>query len=544
MLAPLINSLAIGAPDINGPLVQEDNGDIHVNPIMTKTLVEELHHLNKRSYRITNRGVNEYDYLYPKKLTTNRVNRFSITNISDDEVQQESNWFIHKPFTGTQGANELNGLLGKLPLPFKTEMDYSGFVALSQAQYDLSGNLKRPPIIAVVFRGSQSKSFQAWGGVFGPSWLTNFSASKMITPKPLAMEGAVFHKGFLEKYMSARLNIHADIREMWNKIPEDLRENTRFIITGHSQGAGIAIPAALDIVKSLGKEFFGGNFDNTITPRFFVYALSGPNPTGDDNTKAVINQVVGRDNIIRHSSIFDIVTYVCLGKTYDKWFYNLFFYYVAGVEAGYHPVGHLAIDDTRRLFLKGLEYNEQLHLINSVDEIDALLKQTYSEAIRKRQSSWYVSCFHKTLEAWYLARSLNRIEGIKNFVFINHYGSTTANVNCLPRERLRSLQNLTSDERTENDLIDLRERIAALADDTNNEELRRLLEQEEQKSHSASFDPRLPETDLTRCLERGKAHRALVKNISAYEGSDQVFPRVPFQETHVLDAYDSEDEVD
>jgi len=576
IFASLTNGFVIGAPDINGSLVQREGERIYVNPIMTETLVKELHYLNKRSYRITNRGENQYDYLHPEKLTQKRINRFSIINTIHGETEiQEDDWDVQEPFTGVHGTNELKGGLGVLPASHQVELDYPGFVALSKAKFGTQGEMKRPPIIAIVFRGSQSKSFQKLGGILGPSWLTNFSANKMEVPSGFSMSGALFHKGFLEKYLSARINIHGHIRKLWKTIPEEFRNDTRFIITGHSQGAGVAIPAALDIVGELGKEFFGDGFNNVETPRFFVYALSGPNPTGNSQTKEMINRVIGRDNIIRHNSIFDIVTYVCLGKNYDRWFYNMFLNHVAGVESGYHPVGHLAIDDTRRLFLKGLEYNKEYELINSLDEIDDLLKKTYSEAIRSRQSAWYVSCFYKALETWYLARSMNAVDGIKNFVYINHYGSKTANSACCPIEKKsvmhsrlahRGVRSFNMDVVTEDSLKDLKERIEAfdreqelglkeeLAILTEGNESEGLLSkissdrnlksiESDDEKNSASFDPRLPEVNLTSCLSRGAEHRNLIFNLKHYENPEQVFPMVQtdFQDDGELTEYNSEE---
>ena len=576
MFAPLINGFVIGASDINGPLVQKEGERIYVNPIMTESLVKELHYLNKRSYRITNRGENQYDYLYPEKLTRKRRNMFSIIKSFSGEVEfQESDWDIHEPFTGIHGTNRLRGGLGVLPASHQVELDYSGFVALSKPRFNVKKEMKRPPIIAVVFRGSQSKSFQKLGGILGPSWLTNFSANKMQVPDNLSMRGALFHKGFLEKYLSARINILAHIQELWKTIPEEFKKDTRFIITGHSQGAGVAIPAALDIVGEFGKKFFGDNFSNVETPRFFVYALSGPNPTGDSKTKEMINRVIGRDNIIRHNSIFDIVTYVCLGKNYDKWFYNMFLNHVAGVESGYHPVGHLAIDDTRMLFLKGLEYNKEYELMNSLDEIDDLLKKIYSQAIRSRQSAWYVSCFYKALEAWYLARGMNAVNGIKNFVYINHYGSITANSNCKPVDRKsssqlrlahRGIRSFGMETITEDNLEDLRERIEifdkeqalglkeklaievesdeslGVLSETSSDRSSKVVESDEEK-YSASFDPRLPEVNLTSCLARGAEHRNLIFNLKRYENPEQVFPMVQInlQDDDKFTEYNSED---
>ena len=298
--ASLIQGAVFSAPNIEGTLVQKnENGDLVINPIFQPEIIYQLHYLIKRSYRITDRQGNSYNYSYPDKLTHRRSNSFIGVN--------KYKWLIHEPFTGIHGVERLPGVAGAAASSAcAVELDYPGFVAY------LPRENERPPLIAVVFRGSQSKSFQRLGGILGPSWLTNFSATKGTFPAGIngskGLAGACFHEGYLRKYLSARINILAHIKSVFREIPKEDRLNTRIIFTGHSQGAGIALPAALDITHVLGKKLFGDNFKNKRTPRFFVYALSGPNSTGDSATKSLMNKVIGRDNIIRHNSLFDIVS--------------------------------------------------------------------------------------------------------------------------------------------------------------------------------------------------------------------------------------------
>lgn len=479
---------------IDGPLVQEDyQGKLHVNELFTEKFVNDLHYLIKRSYRLTRRDKDAYDYTTPNKLMTDR---YSHLRYHDSECHD---WFMLKPFTGTHGTN---GLEGALKFANGVEADYPGFTALLQQE-------NNPPIIAIVFRGSQSRSFQPLNGILGPSWLTNFSASKMECPDSVNLDGALFHKGFLEKYLSSRLNIMSDIWTLWKKIPKKQRKQTRFVITGHSQGAALTIPAALDLTKNFLPQLLGKNFSNIETPRLFVYALSGPNSVGNRETKNMINEIVGRNNIIRHNSIFDIVTYVCLGKHYDHWLYNLLFKTVAGVEAGYLPVGRLAIDDSLTLFSKGLYYNGEWELLNCIGEIDSYYKNVYNNAVLSYRSDHnFLSLFYKGIAAWHLAHGLSEIGGIENFVCINHYASLTANCISFNHDRKTRAMSITKLE----------------------------------TSDGSSFDPRLPECNLEDCLYRGNVHRSVTKELADYDSPEQVFiPELSRHQSVGLEDYESEE---
>lgn len=536
--ASLMHGLLLANPIASGPLVQRDDNDqICINPIMTADLVDDLHQLMKRSYRITNRGDNEYDYLHPDKLMRRRSNRMSHTSLSRESFT--NTWLIHKPFVGMHGAINMGGFAGKF-IPASMETDYQGFVAY------LAPERGRPPVVAIVYRGSQSKSFQKFNGILGPSWLTNFSAQKMEIPNQISIlgypaiddiDGASFHKGFLTKYLSGRYGVLADIEDIWGTIPENLRSETRFIITGHSQGAGIAIPAALDIVNILGKHFFGENFSNLETPRFFVYALSGPNPVGNRHTKELMYNIVGRDNIIRHNSIFDIVTYACLGERYNQWLCNFIFGTIAGVETGYHPVGHLAIDDVKQLFEKGLEYNKKYNILANMDKIWKTWGKFYSKAIKRHQSDSCVECFYRAIEKCFLGvKGVEQMDGLYHFICINHYGSTTANIDCLPLEttKKRRLSEVRSEKIDPMALHGSRENMRDMSGGNNPVD----------EGHGASFDPRLPECVLTSCLIRGENHRNLIKSLIAFEDPLQVFdPDLVRDADVILTEYDSEDYV-
>ncbi|MDR0646865.1 MAG: hypothetical protein LBF43_00310 [Puniceicoccales bacterium] len=477
LLGLIASQAVVFAADSNGSLVQMIGRDKQVHPLFTPEFVQELHFFIKRSYRITHRGEHAYDYTTPHKLNSSRLNKF--THLSGST----SDWFCHRPFVGTHGTNRLRGLVGLFPNAHHVEVDYPGFIAVRQAT-DTT-----PPVIVIVFRGSQSRHFQTLGGILGPSWLTNFSASKMDFPILLGLR-ASFHQGFLEKYLAARQSIFGDLNECIRLIPHDQRQDIRFVITGHSQGAGICYPAALDIVHAFGPQIFGDYFSNLETPRFFVYALSGPNSVGTGSTKRLFNDIVGRDNVIRHSSILDIVTYLCLGKHYDRWLYNKILGATLGVQAGYTPVGHLAIDDLANLLRKGFTLNGQENNLRDLATIARFCFSGYHKAMLTYHHGTFLSFCYKGLSTYCFLRGGHAMKGMQHFIAINHYGSYSGS-HVDPTE------------------TNARETAAENINDADR--------------HSYSFDPRLPECCLNVCLERGEAHRALSLGIRPYTDPSQVF---------------------
>lgn len=547
------------ADDIDGPFVQYNKtGAPCINPIGSQEIMLQLHHLLKRTYTMTERKRDKFGYSRGK-IGHNRSNSFSVKYKTEDKRRYSgsfcklssgevvpssvktasplgeiastsseftsplsrpdrhhdvhkhkklwrhsvnycelssgdrvpisgglvspsgeivsqfdetycSKWFLHEPFVGIHGAKNLSGLMGVLAGGCcEVELDYPGFVAY------LPREEERPPLIAVVFRGSQANSFQPMGGLLGPSWLTNFCAQKAEFPGGIkdseALEGLVFHQGYLYKYLSARIQILGHIESVFDKIPEADRENTRIIFTGHSQGGGIALPAALDVTYVLGKKYFGEGFDNKETPRFFVYTLSGPNSVGDVKTEEFMNNIIGHDNIVRHNSLFDIVTYACPGEECDTGLFKTIFGGI-GVGTGYRPVGHLAIDDIERILKRGFKYNNKSLSDEKLRKILGCLSLGYEKAIEKEHVH---DKFLGNIHSFYLTmlgfksflEGAKESDGLYFFAVINHYGSSTANIACLPKSAT------TVKIPTKTDC-------------------------------EASFDPRLPETDLNPCLWRGQ----------------------------------------
>lgn len=454
--------------DPDGTLVQCINNEKILHPLFSPSFVKELHFFIKRSYRITKRGEDAYDYLCEEQLQNDRINTFTDTSLTDT-------WHCYRPFSGIHGA-KLSGLIGLLPNTHASEIDMPGFVAVRQA------TSSTPPTIVVVFRGSQAEDFQPLNGALGPSWLTNFDAAKKECPNTLQLH-ALFHQGYLNKYLSARQSVFAALHECINSVPEYQQSDIRFIITGHSQGAAVCLPAALDIVHKIGPDLFGDDFNNLETPRFFVYTLSGPNCVGDAETKQLIYDVIGRDNIIRHFSTFDLVPYLCLGKQFNGWACKHFLKALMGMETGYLPVGHIAIDDCADLTHKWLEINHRSYTLQHDEQrIIQHCLNGYKDSIHAYLHKDCVNIHYKikALRCYHQAAVL--LGGVNQFIALHHFGSCYA-FEMDPKPTNESTHDTTY----------------------------------------MSFDPRLPECDLAVCLSRGELHRQLYLGLQSPDRIDQVY---------------------
>lgn len=437
-------------PDPNGCLVQDNETGLCINPLFSPKFTQELHYLIRRSYYLTHRGKDAYDYRHSADLMQAVTLIFNYRN-------NRSIWECHRPLTGTHGSNHLKGLIGLLPHGHGVEVDYPGFVAYHEA------TATRPPIIAIIFRGSQSHKFQPGFGLLGPSWLTNLDTQTMLYPD-LLEQRARFHKGYLEKYLAMRNSLFGDLHDYINMVPEELRKDIRFIVTGHSQGAGLVLPAALDITYQFGQFIHGKFFNNQKTPRFFAYMLSGPNSIAGRRTKKLVYDVIGKENILRHCSILDAVTYSFLSpkSSFKK---KLAVKACLGGSSTFYPVGYLAMDDLMLLYQKAqridrIEDPDGTKLRNSVK----YALKAYKHFILSHQ---YFSPYHKMAAYIRLRQCIYSMGGLYRFIAVNHYGS------CHSKQC--DLKNIKDD--------------------------------------SYGFDPRLVECNLNHGLKRGKLHHDYAEKI-------------------------------
>jgi hypothetical protein len=90
-----------------------------------------------------------------------------------------------------------------------------------------------------------------------------------------------------------------------------LKYLTRFVVTGHLQGEGLAQICLLYVITKFGKmipEFV----DDTKAPRFFGYFLSDPRVFVDQQTNMEYSSYINKFNMISHCAFRDIVPTVVL----------------------------------------------------------------------------------------------------------------------------------------------------------------------------------------------------------------------------------------
>lgn len=306
----------------NFSFVQPDDpgrpGIVHLNPQFNEGLFSDLHYLIARSYKATKRD-----------SARHYINQHMLEK--DENVQVYStghHWRCIRNFQGEQGNFVTTNFAwrvvrwmirafadGHLP----HEVDYPGFIAYS-TDADPSGSIIW---VAVVLRGSQGEEFQPANGMFGGSWVTNYNAGPAILNKKFFPFDGYAHSGYLNKILSCNISMRNAINQALTEIGRENFPRIRFIVTGHSQGGGLAQIALPLIIHEYGY-IYDDQFKNTKTPRFFGYFMSTPRAiSGKDTAKSYLDYV-GEDNVIRHQVYGDVVPMLCL--------------------PGYMPVGHLAID--------------------------------------------------------------------------------------------------------------------------------------------------------------------------------------------------------
>lgn len=327
----------------------------------------DLLHLIKRSYVLTKRESNgEF-----------RNERRMLSGDSAFYIPETNNrWICGRNFTGVHGGGSsriggvLNAAFEAITLGrFSPEIDFPGYVAV----------LKMDPyyVIAVVLRGSQGEDFQPGSGLLSASWATNYDAGSLaVDPELYGFQGRM-HGGYVAKMNSCNLQreefeqmianreienplpkeadldfiypLFESVQDAIGQIPEEERSNIRFVVTGHSQGGGLAQVALPLIIHQ-----FGGMIpdfvDNVTTPRFFGYFLSAPRVAADQETVDNYNALVGHDNMINHFAFRDVVTMACLH--------------------GCKTLGHLACDSARDVLHRGIcseaAYNNRVLLLNFI----------------------------------------------------------------------------------------------------------------------------------------------------------------------------------
>lgn len=299
-----------------------------------KCIQPDCLHLIKRSYLVTKRGA-ENHFLHADSMLHGQPD-FYVAETGHHWVCRRNFTGVHGQFSGTSALSRfVRGCVKVLSLgKCKAEIDFPGFVAYMPPVEGCPYH-----IISVVFRGTQSEDFQPYAGSLGASWATNYDAAPLeVDPDLYGFSGSM-HSGYVTKFNYCNATRH-DLNELldngsivnpltpgesavfanpldrsiWKtieRIPENERDQIRFIVTGHSQGAGLAQVALPYIIHRFGAAL-PGFIDNIETPRFFGYFLSSPRVAADGISAENYTDLVGKRNMLSHFAFRDIVTMACL----------------------------------------------------------------------------------------------------------------------------------------------------------------------------------------------------------------------------------------
>lgn len=195
-------------------------------------------------------------------------------------------------------------------------------------------------VVSVIIHGSANTA----------DWITNALGS-LTDPDQLPIQGRV-HQGFRDKYSSFRTQMMEHLLSTFAEMTPEEKRLAKVIVSGHSQGGGLATLALADVVTQL-KEVYGSSYDNTQENRVYGYLLAGAR-VGNATAAESIEALVGQDNIIRQATTHDLVPNAAPGRTINRFLRTLGLGDYADKVSGYHSVGHLALQHSLPTVLKGI----------------------------------------------------------------------------------------------------------------------------------------------------------------------------------------------
>jgi len=319
--------------------------------------VADIHLLIRRSYLCSKRDagceIPETAYRYYEGIFQDMILETGTMDYFPDASDPEGHalarypfehtWLCKKTFMGEQGRTQIGSFFENTLGIQSTETDFPGFIALKR------GENGHPDVLVVVLRGSQAESFQPLHGMLGSSWRTNYAVGKEKLPKAIFGFKGSMHYGFLEKELAFRQTLLHSIYDTIINEQVDI-DNLIIVVTGHSQGGALAQITIVDLVKNLGPLLFGNDFDNAKHNRFYGYFMSPARVAGSKSTVRHIHDLVGKHNMIRHSTIHDPVPNAGIDRIFER---------IAILDPinaifAYHNIGYLALDDSGRVLEKAL----------------------------------------------------------------------------------------------------------------------------------------------------------------------------------------------
>lgn len=122
--------------------------------------------------------------------------------------------------------------------------------------------------------------------------------------------------GFIHKAESCRKQISAHVAGFMAGLSHEEKGNTKFIVTGHSQGAALGMIEVVWLCEDL-KRHYGREFSNARSNRVYAWLLATPR-TLDRTAVAYANGFVGKRNILVQNTSLDPVGLASVNDRFES----------------------------------------------------------------------------------------------------------------------------------------------------------------------------------------------------------------------------------
>jgi hypothetical protein len=190
-------------------------------------------------------------------------------------------------------------------------------------------------------------------------------------------QGSV-HLGFMQKSVSMVDEVAGILKEF------GVNENSKVLVSGHSQAGGTGAQTLALLAESYGDELFGEGFDNKKTNNLSGYFFSMAR-AGDQDYADYVNDMIGKDNVIRHNVHGDPVPIANGNEAFANLIKNLspVVYGLMYKNMGFGDIGTLALQDGHETYLEAKKlYAADGYDVSKFDTLDLALQYIAGKAAK------------------------------------------------------------------------------------------------------------------------------------------------------------------
>lgn len=194
------------------------------------------------------------------------------------------------------------------------------------------------------------------GTITAHDWITNHATDKVDQELHGLPVKGFLHRGYAKKVKKFEKQFFEVFDELYHSMSSENKSQLIIFLTGHSQGAALALLAGITLIHRLTQDsYFGRNYSNSIQNRVQFYRLSAPRTSGDKKAHDSTSQYIGELNDIRHNVFYDPIANFPLGLLSDRLFWpTRFFTNLFSNRVGYRSNGVLAIQKSSGNLWKSL----------------------------------------------------------------------------------------------------------------------------------------------------------------------------------------------